>query len=50
MLYAGTIVVVFADYCRVLRKGGYGLVGFWAACWGVFGAAFAKIDPILQSP
>jgi hypothetical protein len=48
-LYAGTIVVVFVDHRRVLRRGGYGLADFWSACWGVFGNAFSKIDPTLRT-
>ncbi|WP_411876680.1 ferritin-like domain-containing protein [Vulcanococcus limneticus] len=48
LLYAGTVVVVFADHRRVLRRGGYGFVGFWSACWDKFSAAFAKVDPTLR--
>src|SRR5215813_14692634 len=48
-LYAGTIVVVFVDHRRVLRQGGYGLTGFWSACWDVFGNTFSKIDPSLRT-
>lgn len=48
-LYAGTIVVVYVDHRRVLRQGGYGLAGFWSACWAVFGNAFSKVDTTLQT-
>ena len=44
-LYAGTVLVVFFEHWRVLCQGGYGLVGFWSACWEVFENAFSKVDP-----
>lgn len=35
-LYAGTVLVVYFDHRRALRRGGYGVGAFWAGCWEVF--------------
>ena len=41
-LYAGTVLIVFIDHRRVLRRGGYRLPAFWSACWGAFNTCFPR--------
>ncbi len=49
LLYAGTIVVVFVEHRRVLRQGGYGRIGFWAAWWEGCGKTVSKGAPSLRT-
>jgi len=40
VLFAGTVLVVFAGHGRVLAAGGYGFGRYWRACWGEFRGCF----------
>lgn len=40
ILFAGTVLVVFAGHGRVLAAGGYGFGRYWRACWGEFRECF----------
>ncbi|MGE0103137.1 MAG: hypothetical protein AB7U64_12475 [Blastocatellales bacterium] len=40
ILFAGTVLVVFAGHGRVLAAGGYGFGRYWRACWSEFGECF----------
>ena len=49
-LYAGAIIVVFAEHRAVLCAGGYGPSRFWCACWSSYeeflgGASLPQVAP-----
>ena len=44
-LYGGTVLVVYYDHRRVLRRGGYNLAAFWRDCWAEFFACFGTPLP-----
>ncbi len=39
-LFVGTTIVVYSSHRAVLNSGGYGLIGFWEACWLEFSGCF----------
>ncbi|HEX5735881.1 MAG TPA: hypothetical protein VF131_23850 [Blastocatellia bacterium] len=41
-LFLGTMLVVFFNHKRVLKRGGCGFYDFWRSCWAEFSACFNK--------
>jgi hypothetical protein len=41
-LFLGTIMIVYFDHGKVLRKGGYSFTRFWESCWSEFSGCFSK--------
>ena len=41
-LFCGTVLVVYFEHQRVLRRGGYSLGKFWAACWTEYMKCFSE--------
>lgn len=47
-LFLGTLVVVYFDHRKVLRKGGSGFIRFWKSCWYEFSACFSRREARLK--
>jgi hypothetical protein len=41
-LFFGTLLVVYANYKRVLNRGGYSFTRFWKSCWFEFSSCFTR--------
>jgi hypothetical protein len=48
-LFFGTVLVVYFDHRGVFKKGGYGFLRYWKACWLEFSNCFTKREAAYRS-